>query len=330
MVANWVAGNPAAPSEEWARRVEAILRHYRQTLRLPRWWTDRTRCIAAVRLGVQDDQGIRGPSQPFSDFARIRLSHNPSVKSEEDPLAPLIQNVDGWADRLEDCSPAPAELSVLDAEHGIIHLDYQSRSQHELVLPGQLESVTGTDQTLFEGNPGLLRLADEHRIALVLTLEPVSRYYTVDVPYGSCTGETLPADATTNGRTLELEAEADDARIAWTDALGDTIKALFDEQQPDAQPPTPMNATALGELAKAIATRIYLSLRDTIAGTVTYPGLHAIVPSGRRSSVTWTIAPDGETSTLVRVDEPRIPDLESLLPPSLQRLYLQRRLPKGR
>lgn len=125
-----LAGMLEPPDEfiEWAGRVSAIQKHYRQTFQIRRKWMDRIRALRPYRVALLNaERGTRGPAVAYTDFAylysgrslwaeeRSGVKHNYVTNIRRYPLSGNITSAD---------APAPASVSILDADEGVLRLDF--------------------------------------------------------------------------------------------------------------------------------------------------------------------------------------------------------------
>jgi hypothetical protein len=151
------------PTAEWMGRVAAMQTHYRQTFRLTRRWMDRIYKLTAERIGTVDPQsGQRAEAVCYSDYAypgtmRSVLAESPVVAAIgvlADFDYTWMKNVKGYPNNsngpvidgvatgtIDSTSkPAPAKVSVVDHDQGIVHLEFRGDPLrlHDAVLPSMV------------------------------------------------------------------------------------------------------------------------------------------------------------------------------------------------
>ena len=84
--------------------------------------------------------------------------------------------VAGYADRLEDAVPAPADVSVVDSESGIVRVFLMADTAGDIrfVIPGKVDkpfTIRGntTDLSVFANLVARCGLSDDYKLAIVLT-----------------------------------------------------------------------------------------------------------------------------------------------------------------
>ena len=136
------------PMNDWAGRVSAIQQHYRRTYRISREWMDRIFSVRAYRHATIDPEtGTRAPATAYSNYCYLGSMRSMMMQAkagEEEAYATNVQGRPGSSaldDITETWAPAPARVSVVDEDQGIIHLDYQidPLRMYEMILPAMIE-----------------------------------------------------------------------------------------------------------------------------------------------------------------------------------------------
>lgn len=120
----------SAAQSNWVARIAAIRTHFRQTYKIPTSWMQRTRDLAAVRVGILDYvTATRNPSRAWSQFA---IEPTPKahfigrLASKQDQWYWLnVDNYPGIDGELHDNSSSPAVVQVVDKDLGILHVNYR-------------------------------------------------------------------------------------------------------------------------------------------------------------------------------------------------------------
>lgn len=325
----------------WVERIAAVQNHYRTTYRLPSAWTNMMFSVRAFRVSIIDPQSaMRAPSLAYCDYALVYSQRQQARNASAGNVFDVAQNRSGYPKNNtldSSVAPAPAYITVIDQDQGIIHVNYRVDLNRliEMVLPSQLKtsnnSMPTTDisnrdraitfDTLNKGG-GYAALSPSFRLATVLTCVPASpnninQLYSVSispqdvqdiVPQGQTTG-LLDAQ----GPEMDVHCGLDTARIMWLDSRSADIEAIFGIQNGVASstPLTPnlkglvingedgslSSGASLTNLARAEAAKIYASLADHYEGTVT-GGMNGNVHlNGMVTDITHKLDPNGITTT---------------------------------
>lgn len=336
MFINWAGmGIPGAhPDVVWAARVQAIVESYRQEFRFPKWWADRMLDLRAERLAVVDGFGVRSPSPVYANYAMISMAEAAAARGDEAEDHPAFWNVDSWDDDLANATKAPASLSVVNQEQAIIKASFGVKGGFGvLVVPSAVEAEDGKTLSSHAGTEGIIEdliLSDDHRFATVVCAVPAipDRFFEVTVPYAGISHPALPGGVKTNGRTVDVFCDLEEALFAWVDSDADKIKAVFDESQGSPLGSmTPINNEALLALADAAATHYYLSLRDILVGQLQLPGHQSIEPTGRIQQIRTMVSEKGVMTLVDLSEDSPAPDISDLLPRAFQRSLEERGRP---
>lgn len=315
------SGNPSMVK---INRLRAIRQHWRQTFRIPAPWMARFRSIRAERVALIDQEtGTRGRNSVFTDYT-VKASMFGLAKRQSDyhKLGWLVR---GYATLLADAEQAPALLTVLDPDSGIIRVDFQTdpAGEGDEIAPGAIDegAMPTHDATSDILAWYACSLESAWKLAMVFSAvqaspNNVGRYHMVkvepgqtDVKTGECLGPPM---------TVLVGGGLTTARFAWDDARSAEIDGCFGRGDPITDDLC-VNKLELGEVAKAIARSEYLSLLDRMDGS--YSGaLTDVKPNGSISLVEHQIGTGGIATTFVAMppELPRI-DFQALLPQSVQR-----------
>lgn len=133
-----------------AARIQALRTHFRQTFRINRRYTERTRNIRAVRAGLLDPvTGARAPATAWAQAAIIPSAKGqrmPDRGTDESNKLGLNRNADylrpsaNGAKQVIETSPSPARVNIVDEELGIFRLDWIASpyGTTDSFLPGKL------------------------------------------------------------------------------------------------------------------------------------------------------------------------------------------------
>lgn len=117
-----------------AMRVQAIRQHFRQTFRINRRYTGRTRSLRAVRVGVLDPiSGARAPAAVWGQACIIPTTkgkYMASRSTDELDKSKVYRNVDYLAParngdlQIIDTPPGPTRVSIIDQDLGVFRLEW--------------------------------------------------------------------------------------------------------------------------------------------------------------------------------------------------------------
>lgn len=367
----------ASPDADWMARLSAVQQHYRQTFRISPRWLSRIYSMLPYRVAIIDQEtGTRSPAIAYSDFSRMgtarpvawALAQEPS---DEDTLVPNVMNVDGYPTGTgtppaitDEDHPAPARVSVVDSDQGIIRLDYlvDTVRMFDVCLPSKIDNPptlilkaapfrTIAFDALPTNSRDLPTLATEHKVAVILTVLPGSpndnrQLHAVEIEADDprLLKYMPPAFqaglSKSNGPVLEVLIGASPettALVAWSDEWKGRIDQVFgikgekDEYQ-DLSPIT-LNAGPGGVLeAVALATTatIQASMPDRQQGSKTVKFRKDIEIDGSISEFSHEVTRDGKMRTVIqlRPEGPTI-DIAALMPDNVRDLILRRAQPGG-
>ncbi len=317
---------------DWAARIRAIRQHYRQTYRISPYWMNRIRSLSDERVAIIDpENGVRAPA-----FVTANYAYAPSVRGRwVDPNRQgIVINVDAYSDSLTAAKQAPATVSILDEQLGILHLTYMGDALglHQAVYPCKMDNAPGMnfgkgagamtiDGCVYEG-AAPVKLAATHKVAVVLTAVPSApnsndQLYRVRVTASDVKGNgVVVGPATGTGWTIRIGHGVTSARFAWSDALDATIDKLFGAARTGkvGERPTYAAGDALAasgllvdrkeveNVAKSAATALYAQMLDRVVGAHGVKMDDSLVPVGNASSVEHVLGTDGALNSIVRFD----------------------------
>lgn len=260
------------PAADWSSRIATIERNYRQTFRINRRLMDRLYDIRAYRVGTQDPvTGTRGKASVYADYSYLATMRSLLIESNYGKALNYVNNVATYPAGgviTSTTRGAPATLSVLDADQGILGIEFLADrfKVYEMALPSQVEldgdnvqpgtaSATAGPSPYIRANSGrpvgfdMLGVLDREpqltataKMIFIVTVVPGAPNGTgslvgikvapSDVPdfpgRGSCFGP--PMD-------VRINPAMETARIPWTDQNGDTIRSFITGSGKDDEPP---------------------------------------------------------------------------------------------
>jgi len=323
-----VSGNPDIV---WLRRIAAIRQHWRKTFRVLPPWRDRIRSMRAYRIGTIDTEtGTRAPSEAFMDYL--------SKPSFAGLAKTVTQNTDighqvaGYQALLSSSKAAPARVTVLDEEAGILRVDLTRDpfGEADELAPGNVPRLPTREAGQTRGQAlvtwATATLNEAFGLAVVLTcvqaapntsgrlhaeqVTPEEAEKVLGRPIGKCDGPTW---------TVAIGGNLQPARFAWSDVHAPQIDQAFyrgDISFPD----TLVNREAIRALAEAEAARIYGTLLDRVDGSFSVRINPDVRVTGALSMVTHGIATSGEVTTTLMLAAEREPlNAMAFVPTSVQR-----------
>jgi hypothetical protein len=303
--------------ENWPARVAAVHTHYRQTYQIARRWMDRMHSIRAYRVGILDpENGTRAPSQAYTDHC-IK-ANDLTIRFAGDNWARGV-NVLGYARLLKDAKAAPAEVSILDGDIGILRVDYQVDPWGVTadVYPSAVDDIPTADisdltQSLWwygaklsGGGVGPPKLKASHRLAVVITAAPAApndkrqMYKRVVTPaeVQHIPGVGLGA---AKGPVWQVWVGPQiTARFMWSDDYAHVIDAAFGAgglADVDLEPLL-INEPDVDAVAKAIAAEVYSSFTNRWQGGMQTMVNANVEPKGNLLDVAHTVETDGTPHT---------------------------------
>lgn len=319
----------------WLKRQSATRKHWRLTFRVLRPWLDQIRSLRAYRVALLDQEnGTRAPSEAFMDYV-AKPSMNGLAKTINQNTD-IGRQVDGWAERLADGKIAPARVTVIDEEAGIIRVDLVADpwGEAEMLAPGNVEVLpTQVPQEEKFAGAGKVycewahaELEEEFKVAIVLTATQASpnsigRYHRETVTAAEA-GVILKRDVGPSlGPTMHIfiSGGVQTARFAWVDDRAAEIdEAFFSGGSIGTD--LMVNHQEIRALALAAAAREYAVMLDRVEGSFAVkqnPGLKIV---GALSAIEHALNTDGSALTyLILTPDLEPMRLEAALPATVQR-----------
>lgn len=366
MAQQYVEGDPDA---DWMGRLAAVQQHYRQTYRINRRWRDRIHSISAYRVAVIDpESGMRAPAVAYSDYCQMGTMRSILAEGAQGGYALNVEGSPASKDDeiTDEMKPAPARVSVVDSDQGIIRLDFLTDVLHltDRTLPGMIDHAPTTDlkrardgpigwDSLPDNNPATVpTLKTPYRMAVIVTVTPgapngAEQLHAIDVTPQDVSG-LIPPGARSGlsdcrGPIMEVRVSPTPettAKVAWMDSYREAIEKVMgvralskDETMPDLDPIT-TNAgddlAPLDAIARAMAAAIYASLSDRPQGSRTVPLQSHVKLGGWLGSISWEVTTKGEVLMQLRMREggPSI-DMFALMPTSVRAMILRLAQPGG-
>jgi hypothetical protein len=295
------------PDRDWAARVASIMMHWRRTFRLNPNWIDRISNLKAYRIATIDQAtGQRAPAIAYANYSQLYtersfyfdLANNQSPSYYSNFPGGLASDT-GLIASIN--NPAPAKVAVLDADQGILHLDFLGDVYRlrENTIPGIIgnQRITSAIQrakieniafdAIGSSQSEIPEIIDgtidcKHITTVILTVISASpndnRQYHVVVKKPDEL-EDLPKTMEAKGPPIEVivGSAIETARIRWLDEKKENIEKLFGvgltpEAKPDEEITLSREVDELvinrGE-AKASGKELYGSLEE-IAKAVAY------------------------------------------------------------
>jgi hypothetical protein len=328
----------AAPSgADWPARIAALSRHFRRTYRLNRRWVDRAFRIEACRVAVIDPVGgTRAPALAFCD--RYHLGTQRSLFTARTAGQSLAYSVSilGWPSggTINSSTRAAATVSVIDADQGIIDLDFASDPlrQFDVAYPSQIElegdntqpgtqsphpgptsaiddtSVSPTFDGCYDDDQRFYTLTARHKVAVILTLTPAAPNNAGQLTW--ITKRPPGARGTAQGPEMEVVVGSgvEMARVAWQDGKADLIERAFgisdgslrvDLSELTVNQRSDDFGASLDAIAEAVARKVYADFSDRVQGGRTSDFNPALVPVGWLDEVIHTVGQDGRVETQI-------------------------------
>lgn len=257
------------PDADWVARIGAIQTHYRRTFRIQERWMARILQLKASKLAtINPVTGTRAPALAYADYARmasLRSLYRDDRNGAE--LAFAINELSSPPSASAEPSgpPAPAVVTILDHDQGIIHLDFRGDPYrvHEMLMPSMVElegDNAGPGKRPDHAGPtgnieDVLRpisynalgethrrpqLTANHRVAVILTAIPAGnnslsaeQLFRVTVTPSEVSNLLPPTLRNgiqdSKGPELELRigANIETARVAWMLTRADDIERSF-------------------------------------------------------------------------------------------------------
>jgi len=340
------------PSGLWARRVAAIRSAYRRTYRIQRPYSESARQFSARRVKLQDietDGYLAAPA--YFDYAEwITWRGANSGRASEGPTAqetvknrfaaPPGQNgIIGVS--VDDLSPAPCNVQMIDPDLGIFSLDFYpslAASASQYLHSALKTTPTGdpTDENAVWLQDGELEASREVSAIVSCVLEAPNdkrKLYMTFVDPKDCGGAIAKQkEGSAHAVHIHVDPGVAMARYQWDDDSAEDLKLLIagdlgKEEGDDAHERDAIriamgeavNAPELQAVAILKAREIYARYVDSYEGGVT-TGQRDILPTGSVKEIKHEASSAGILTT-VSMPEGRPPlDLSQYMPASVRKL----------
>jgi hypothetical protein len=302
------------PNVEWGARISMIQNCYRRVFQVHWKYLSRIRSLRDYRIStVNQSTGARAPASVYSDYATMPsmrgatqglVFNQPERGLEEETLVAAdtvaFTNFKCWAPLIKDAKPAPAFVRILDADQGIILIDYQLdlMGMAMSVMPGlitpnptldiryqdMLAHVLTTDSVVEGGeNAEHPALSDTYRLSVIMSAVPAApndnrKLHSIEITPAMVEQKYGVKVGACNGPTMEIYIgpNVNTAKIAWQDDRADDIDRCFglgSKAEPNlegliinaAESNAVVGASIQGT-ALAAAAQIYSSLIDRPEG----------------------------------------------------------------
>ena len=343
----------------WARRVDALMAHYRQTFRVPYRWMSAFRYIKPVRHAIIDEENLTyGPADIFGQWAKFITMR--AVAKQNGDLTWLHYNHDEYATNLtsENNSktgrakgrPSPARMIMRDEEQGIFTVQYgdvfgdadviwpsMAEMNSELIAINNAAPLASMDPRYAVGMiKQHTQLKSAHNMAAIFTCCPASpnsnqRFFRYRIDAKDVL-KLLPPKAVDGlkeslGPVMQIRVGPGTltAKRAWSDfdAQSVTNSILFGGGD-NLPKETLINEPEIKAVAQAVAATLYLGFVDRFEGTLATSIDPARKPKGRISSVSHDLMPDGSATTMMSLPPDLKPvDFWQLVPESIRRILLR-------
>jgi hypothetical protein len=329
---------------DWGSRFAVLQSHWRQTFRLNPRWLARILSLRAYRVATIDRAlGSRAPAIIYSNWCALGTQRLYLKNIIEQQKCEYARNYDVFpADGIlgSDNRPAPATVTILDEDQGIIRADYQVDTVRltDMVLPGVIEEncrptaridmagrsfdpitfdsvITGTEADRIP------RLKRSHKAAIILTAVP-------GAPNNRTQLQKVTVFPTSNAGACQgpewhvrIGSNIETARYQWSDDKASLIEQAFgvgaDVAAANASDALTdmeglcinlesgaVGAASLRAISDAAAARLWASLADHMVGTASGMLNAALWPAGWLGEVCHEIAAQtGAGTTRVTLPE---------------------------
>jgi hypothetical protein len=360
------------PNVEWGTRISMLQNCYRRTFQVHWKYLSRIRSLRAYRINtVNQSTGARAPATVYSDYATVPSMRGAAINVRFDTAAEAAEggeavgvadtvaftNFPGWAALIKDAKPAPAFVRILDADNGILLIDYQISimGMDMSVLPSLVTPNPTLDIRYPDTSPHMLTtdsvtedndgahpaLSDSYRLSVVMSAVPASpnnnqKLHLVEitpemveqkynVKLGDCDGPPMDIFIGPNVNT---------AKIAWQDDRSADIDACFgigmrampnlkgliiNEARSDAEVGASIQGTALG-----VAAQVYMTFIDRPMGQQDGLLTSTQEADGWKDKVTHSLASNGKLRTSISFPT-RVPrlNISEYLDSNLRRAILK-------
>jgi len=316
----------------WSRRIQTVRRCFRRVFRINKVWRDKIRQFKAYRTSVVDiDTFTRGHAEAFMDYTAFPSERSLFVTRKDSDRTLEGWVVEGYAEDLDEATPAPADVGVVDPDNGIISVSLVTGPYGEEtdVIPGQVDGLpeltdVGTAYGMIRGG---FPLKTGFKVATILTcimaapndngrlheitIKPKEIEPILGHEVGECNGPPLTLRVGGSDRTS--------ARFCWIDDHSAAIDEAFFEgtEWPE---PTFLNKDEIQAFAEAAAAQVYSAMRDKAEGSATYSS-RAARPVGSISGVSHRVSQRGVATTSLFLAAQIVPrDFAEFLPASVRRV----------
>lgn len=315
----------------WPPRIAMLQRCYRQVFRINPRWMARILSLRAYRVAPVDQAtGTRAPAAVYADHAIIPSDRSIFGRTVDEQY--FAVNVSAYADN----RPAPATLEIVDADQGIIAINYKldPLRLNEMILPSKIENPPNGDIRFPLRQPlsfdsvcaGVARpkLSSSFTLSVIMTAIPASpntdqQLHRIEITpeqaqpligseIGPCEGPDMEIFVGPNVVT---------AKVRWSDDAAVEIEKCFGltPGTPNLTnlllndgPSSPTTGASLNNVAQAVAAQLYAALLDRPQGT---QGGHLnpdVKLAGYMDEVSHEIRPDA--ASITRISLPgRVPRL---------------------
>lgn len=314
----------SSATDDWTARIQCIRNHYRLTYRISPYWSNRMLSLRANRVGIFDPvTQSRSPALVFCDYTIDPTAHG---AYSDAGLQHSLMVVDGYNSSLPLAKQAPATVSIVDQDLGIVRLNFGSDTyglfatkfpcaiEHGPALDFRKEQTQalalGTVYGTGVGGGGEgARLAANHKVGIVLTAVPFGpnsgdQLYRVKVSAGEA-ASLVPGAEPASGPDWDLRVSLTTARFMWRDEDETNIDKVFgrDTDTPSKKPTYPaskleaagllVDGEAVKAVARAAAAALYSTLVDRISGAHGYKAQGSVYPVGNLVGTRLEAHPDG-------------------------------------
>ncbi len=134
--------SPKSAEANWPARIASIKKHYRRTWQIPKQWRDVIRDMKPWRVGILDPvTTARAPAKAWSDYTyepSTKFRVQTRKKKDKQFVWLNVEGYPGFTGELDTDATSPAKVRVIDAQLGIIHVDYHLDrfGLRDAILPG--------------------------------------------------------------------------------------------------------------------------------------------------------------------------------------------------
>lgn len=241
------------PDADWMARAGALQQYFRTAFRVPRGWMDRISSIKAYRVATTNQvDGSRAPAEVYTDYTVLGNERSWRANWNGAPNMLFGMGVDGYSEIIsEDTKPAPASVSILDKDQGIIGIQFQVDPvrMYDKILPGRLKRLEapGVEQTRYGPTRPITfdtvinspivtapQLTASHDAAIIVTVIPAAPntseqlYRVVIKPedVGALVPK-MPSGFKGPIKEIRVRPGLETARIRWLDSRSQDTEALL-------------------------------------------------------------------------------------------------------